>query len=229
MCGRFTLTASRPDVLGHYGLQNDPPLAIPRYNIAPLQAIAVVRMTKESRELKEVRWGLVPQWAKQPESGFSMINARAETVDTKPAFRALLRRRRCLIPTDGFYEWRGPQGNKQPWRFVMKRGLFSFAGLWDHWQGPDNQVIESATIITTDANDLVRPCHDRMPVIIDPADYEFWLDPGIAEPEALRPLFAPHPVSGMDAYPVIQKVGRTTFNDPEAIRPLYPPPLDPEL
>lgn len=221
MCGRFTLSAPRHVVLAHYGIQDAPTLLSPRYNIAPSQNIAVVRMTEHGRELRDnVYWGLIPHWAKERSTGFSMINARAETVDSKPAYRSLFRRRRCLIPADGFYEWAALEGGKQPIRFSMRGEVFSFAGLWDRWQGPGGKVVESATIIVTDANDLVRPVHDRMPVIIDPADYEFWLDPGIQEPVALKPLLVPHPVARMEAYKVTKKVNRATYEDPEAIKPI---------
>lgn len=206
MCGRFSLTIPRREVLDHYGIQDAPTVLAARINIAPSQQIAVVRMGKEGRELRELHWGLIPHWAKERSTGYSMINARAKTVDTKPAFKALFRRRRCLIPADGFYEWRQEGGGKQPYRFTMRGEVFSFAGLWDSWKGPDGKIIESATIIVTDANDLVRPIHDRMPVIIDPADYEFWLDPGIQEPEALRPLLVPHPVGRMECNPVLQEI-----------------------
>lgn len=221
MCGRFSLSTPRREVLDHYGIQDAPTLLLlaPRYNIAPSQKIAIVRMGEEGRELRELKWGLVPSWAKQPETGFNMINARAETVDSKPAYRALFRRRRCLIPADGFYEWQAVGGGKQPWRFTMRGGVFSFAGLWDRWQGQDGEVIESATIIVTDANDLVRPIHDRMPVILDPADYEFWLDPG-TEPVALKFLLAPHSAGRMESYPVTTKINRAGYEGDDAGSPL---------
>lgn len=220
MCGRFTLTVPRREVLDHYGIADAPTLLAPRYNIAPSQNIAVVRMGADGRELRELHWGLIPHWAKERSTGFSMINARAETVDTKPAFRGLFRRHRCLIPADGFYEWKPVAGGKQPYRFTMRGQVFSIAGLWDRWQDKTGEVVESATIIVTDANDLVRPIHDRMPVIIDPADYDFWLDPGIQEPEALKPLLVPHAVGKMDAFPVSSKVNRATYDKPDAITTL---------
>lgn len=226
MCGRFTLTTSRYPVLQHYGLTDAPTLLSPRYNISPTQDIAVVRIGAQGRELRELRWGLVPHWSKGIDPKLSLFNARAESVDTKPAFRSLIKRRRCLIPADGVFEWQAIGGQKQPWLFVMNGGVFSMAGLWDRWEGPDHQVIESVTILTTEANDLVRPCHDRMPVILDPADYDFWLDPGIQEPEALRPLMVPHPVARMNAYRVTPKMGRASYQEPDAIQPLDPEPLD---
>jgi len=192
---------------------------LPRYNIAPSQDIAAVRQGAEGRELLMLHWGLVPSWAKEPATGFSMINARAETVDCKPAFRTAFRRRRCLIPADGFYEWRAVNG-KQPYRFTVAGGVFAFAGLWEHWQGPAGEVVDSCTIIVTDANDLVRHVHDRMPVIIDPADYMFWLDPGVTEPEALLPLLVPYPAARMRAHPVSKNVNRANYDAPDAIEPI---------
>ena len=146
----------------------------PRYNIAPTQDAPVVRQTKDAdeREMDMLRWGLVPSWSQGPDSGYSMINARAETVATKPAFRSAFRFRRCLVPADGFYEWRKVAGRKQPYRITVKDGEpFAFAGLWEHWTGPDGYVVQSFTIVVTEANELLRPIHDRMPVILDPADY----------------------------------------------------------
>ncbi len=221
MCGRFSLTSSLGAILDHFGSGLDSSIIpSPRFNISPTQDIAIIRAGTPRLELREARWGLVPHWAKGIEPGFSMFNARAETVESKPAFRSLIKRRRCLVPADGFFEWQQIGGAKRPWRIFMKRGLFAFAGLWDRWQGPGGQVIESATIITTDANDLVRPIHDRMPVILDPADYAFWLDSGIQDPEALRPLLVPHSVAGMDAYLVTPRLGKATYQAPDAITPL---------
>ncbi len=136
---------------------------------------------------------------------------------SKPAYRAAFRRRRCLIPADGFYQWRAADG-KQPYRFTLRDGgVFAFAGLWEHWQGPAGEVLESCTILVTDANELVRQVHERMPVILDPADYDLWLDPGITEPEALRPLLAPYPAHRMRGYPVSRKVNRADYEASEAV------------
>lgn len=216
MCGRFTLFADQRLVLDHFGIRDAPALLTPRYNIAPSQDIAAVRQGTEGRELVMLRWGLVPSWAKEPATGFPMINARAETVATKPAYRTAFRRRRCLIPADGFYEWKQADG-KQPYRFTVGDGLFAFAGLWEHWQGPAGEAVESCTILVTDANDLVRRVHDRMPVIVDPTDYAFWLDPGITEPEALRPLLTPFPADRMRAWPVSRKVNRAGYEAVDVI------------
>lgn len=221
MCGRFTLTTSSEALRAHFGLAGLPAPLAPRYNIAPSQDIAAVRQGAGGRELILLRWGLVPSWAKEAKTDFSMINARAETVAVKPAYRTAFRRRRCLIPADGFYEWRTADG-KQPYRFTVEGGLFAFAGLWERWQGPTGEVVESCTILVTDANELVRQVHERMPVIIDPADYAFWLDPAITEPEALRPLLAPFPADRMRGYPVGRKVNRSDYDAPDAIEATGP-------
>ncbi len=165
-------------------------------------------------------WGLVPSWAMEPAMGFFMINARAETVATKPAYRTAFRRRCCLIPADGFYEWLPTDKGKQPYRFTVGGGLFAFAGLWEHWKGPAGEVVESCTILVADANDLVRRVHDRMPVVVDPADYAFWLDPGLTEPEALRPLLVPYPADKMRVWPVSRKVNRAGYESADAIEPV---------
>ncbi len=155
------------------------PNGAPRYlSTSPALDRPVVRQSKDDgeRELVMLRWGLIPSWSKGPDSGYSMINARAETVATKPAFRSAFRFRRCLVPADGFYEWRKLAGRKQPYRITLKDDApFAFAGLWEHWAGPGGYVIQSFTIIVTEANELLRPIHDRMPVILDPANYTLWL------------------------------------------------------
>jgi putative SOS response-associated peptidase YedK len=193
MCGRYTLHTSRERLLEHFQLQSRLEL-VPRFNIAPSQAVPAVRQGEEQRELVMLRWGLIPAWAKEEKSGYRMINARAETVASKPAFRSALRYRRCLLPADGFYEWRaGPRG-KQPYYIRLREGdVFAFAGLWEHWEGPDGKVIESCTIIVTNANEVLRPVHDRMPVILDPADYHRWLDPSCHDPSALTLLLQLYP------------------------------------
>lgn len=167
MCGRFTLRVPAAELVEIFRLLRRPDVQ-PRYNIAPTQPVAVVRRIDRGRELSMLRWGLVPSWAKDPKIGARMINARAETVATKPAFRTALRRRRCLVPADGFYEWaKSAGGTKQPHYITRRDGRpFAFAGLWESWDGPDGSSIESCTIVTTEANDLVGRIHDRMPVIL---------------------------------------------------------------
>ena len=218
MCGRYNLIEDARALVDFFTLDNSLEM-LPRYNIAPSQDIPVVRQDREGRELSLLRWGLIPHWAKDHKIGYRMINARAETVAQKPSFRTAFRRRRCLIPATGFYEWKKVAGGKQPYNIRMKDGgLFAFAGLWERWKGGDGNLVESCTIIVTDANDLVRPVHERMPVILDPADYGTWLDPGLQEPARLRPLLVPHPSAGMDLYPVSSRVGSPANDDPQLVQ-----------
>ncbi|MCS7040325.1 MAG: SOS response-associated peptidase, partial [Anaerolineae bacterium] len=180
MCGRFTLTASGDELASLFDLEQAPNLE-PRYNIAPTQPVAVVRLDREGRrrEFTLMRWGLIPSWAKDIHIGNRLINARAETLTEKPAFRTAFRRRRCLIPANGFYEWQKPTaGRKQPYFIGLPdRRPFAFAGLWEHWEGADGSVLDSCAIITTAANERVRVLHDRMPVILERTDFGDWLDP----------------------------------------------------
>lgn len=171
MCGRFTLRTPAKHIAEIFGLSDVFDLPH-QYNIAPSQDVAAVRLNREGkkRELAMLHWGLVPFWAKDPKIGYRTINARAETLATKPSFRNAFKKRRCLIVADGFYEWQKTNGKKQPFLIHMKDDRpFAFAGLWEHWKG-DDEVIESCTIIVTEANDLMKPIHDRMPVILSPDD-----------------------------------------------------------
>ena len=162
-----------------------------------------MRQIGAARELALLRWGLIPHWAKEEKIGYRMINARAETVAEKPSFRVALRRRRCLIPATGFYEWKAVPGGKQPYNIqLVDGGLFAFAGLWERWQGDAGQVVESCTIIVTEANKAISPIHDRMPVILDPSDYKSWLDPQLQDSASLQPLLRPCPPNRINSYPV---------------------------
>lgn len=221
MCGRFTLTDPDQDLAVQFNLPAIPELQ-PRYNIAPTQPVAAVRLAAVSavRELALLHWGLIPFWAKDPSIGARMINARSETVAEKPAFRAAFRRRRCLVLADGFYEWQKLNGGKQPFYVCFRdRQPFAFAGLWEHWEGPEG-AIESCTLLTTEPNDLLRSLHNRMPVILHPTDYALWLDPAVEEPDRLQPLLLPFPAEEMDAYPVSRWVNRPQNDDPRCIEPL---------
>ena len=215
MCGRFTLRAPASVVAEQFALFEVPPFA-PRFNIAPSQPVPVVRLGKgdsplsprgtvpfSGRELVWLRWGLIPSWAKDPAIGNRLINARAETVAEKPAFRAALRRRRCLVAADGFYEWQWTGKRKQPY-FIRLRDdrPFAFAGLWESWEGLDCSQIESCTLLTTEPNELMRPIHDRMPVILPTDGYQAWLDPAVERPEQLAPLLCAYPADEMRAEPV---------------------------
>ena len=175
---------------------------LPRFNIAPTQEVSAVRDLGEGRELEFLRWGLIPSWAKDKSIGAKLINARAETVAEKPAFRSAFKHRRCLIPADGFFEWKKEGGRKEPHYITLRDGgLFAFAGLWEEWHPEDGEAVRSCTIITTGANELVRPLHDRMPVILDPGDYADWLDVNPRTKEQLLSLLRPFPSEKMRTYP----------------------------
>jgi putative SOS response-associated peptidase YedK len=192
----------------------------PRYNIAPSQEVPAVRQSGGGRELALLRWGLIPHWAKDEKIGYRMINARAETVAEKPSFRTAFRRRRCLIPATGFFEWKPVQGGKQPYNIRIGDGkLFAFAGLWERWEGQGGRIVESCTIVT-DANEVLRPIHDRMPVILDPADYGAWLDPELHDPERLKPLLRPCPPEWIKYYLVGHRVGNPVNDDPKCKKPM---------
>ncbi|HET6518666.1 MAG TPA: SOS response-associated peptidase [Geminicoccaceae bacterium] len=220
MCGRYTLATPVDDLQRRFGFAERPNLA-PSYNIAPTQAAPVIRRWAAAggRELAILRWGLVPAWSEGPDGRFSMINARAETVATKPAYRAAFRQRRCLVPADGFYEWQKRDGRKQPYFIRLRSGEpMAFAGLWERWTSHTGQdAIESFTIVVTDANELVRPIHDRMPVILAPEDYDRWLDPGVPDGRA---LLRPCPPAWLEAYPVGTRVNSPGTNDARLLEPL---------
>jgi putative SOS response-associated peptidase YedK len=187
-----------------------------RYNLTPSQeVVTIVQPAGAPRQVRRMRWGLIPSWAKDPAIGNQLINARAETVATKPAFRVALRERRCLIVADGFYEWETRGRRKQPWFIRMQDGHpFAFAGLWDRWTDPEGRAIESCTIITTAPNALIRRFHHRSPVIVAPADYAVWLDAAIRDPDRLLPLLVPYPPKGMTAYPVSPLVNNPANDSP---------------
>lgn len=192
----------------------------PRYNIAPTQLVPTVLRTPK-RQFQLLRWGLIPSWAKDPAMGARLINARAETAGEKPSFRSAFRHRRCLVIADGFYEWQRQERKKQPFYFRLQDGRsFAFAGLWEHWEAPDGEAIESCTILTTEANELLHPIHDRMPVIIEPKDYDLWLDPTVQKPEPLQQLLCPYPSEAMTSYAVSTQVNSPANNSPDCINSL---------
>ncbi len=205
MCGRFSLVADPDDLREAFPWLNLPTSAAgPRYNIAPSQPVAVIPNDGKN-QLDFYLWGLIPSWAKDPSIGNRMINARAETLGEKPSFRIAFRRRRCLIPADGFYEWKAEPGKKAktPLYIHMKSDKpFAFAGLWESWNPPDGSNILSCTIITTEPNSLMQKIHNRMPVILPPSDYDLWLTAGEVDPSRLAALLRPYPAEEMTAYPV---------------------------
>lgn len=215
MCGRYTLKTSPKELAQLFGPLLFPELA-PRYNVAPSQPVPVVRDGETGREAALLRWGLVPPWSKDPSAGF--INARAETVATKPAFRSAFKSRRCLMPADGFYEWAKAGSKKQPWHFRLKDGgPFAFAALWETW-GEGDSAVESCALITGEPNAVVAPVHDRMPVILPIEHYDLWLDPE-AKPNQLASLLAPYPAAEMEGYPVSTRVNSPRSDGPDLIQP----------
>jgi len=193
----------------------------PRYNIAPSQPVLVIP-NRGPRRLRPARWGLVPHWAADPAIGHRLINARAETLATRPAFRDAVALRRCLIPADGFYEWQRAGGRRTQPFYVRRRdgSPFAFAGLWDVWRAPDGERIASCTIVTTDSNALLAPIHDRMPVILDEVAYDAWLDPRPRAAAALEGLLVPFAAAPLEAYPVSTLVNTPANDDPQCIAPL---------
>ena len=232
MCGRYSLTTPVEEMRRLFGFAGPAPNLGPRYNIAPTQDISVVRRADADeasaegtggRMLAALRWGLVPSWARDPAMGPRLINARAETVAQKPAFRAAFEARRCLIPADGFYEWRrsGRNGRgREPYRICLAdEAAFAFAGLWELWIGPDGAALESCAVITCDANALVAPIHDRMPVILDPADHAAWLGEGGISAADAQALLRPFPAGAMRAYPVSTRVNSPRNDDARCFAP----------
>ena len=219
MCGRFTVTATPSMIASHFGLDESIEFP-PNYNITPSQQIPVVRLMEGKRFLSLMRWGLIPHWAKDEKIGYKMINARAETAFEKPAFRAAAKSRRCLIPASGFYEWKKSGKLKQPY-FVTVRGqyVFSFAGLWEIWHKSEEDVVVSCSVLTTDANELMAPIHNRMPAIIAPGNYDKWMFAEVGK-DVLTSLLQPFSTDQMDAYPVSQAVNNPKNNTPECIAPL---------
>jgi len=218
MCGRFTLRAPKERIKREFQLQEEP-LVEARFNIAPTQNIIAVRQSADGREAAEFKWGLIPSWAKDASMGARLINARSETVTEKPSFREAFKRRRCIIPADGIYEWQRAGGRKQPFFFHMRDDrVFGFAGLWDKWREEEGEVIESCTILTTEANDVFRPVHDRMPVILPPETYDEWLSDDPRGVEALKELLRPYPSSEIVAYPVSPQVNGPQSQGPDLIK-----------
>ena len=220
MCGRFTVKAPPEEIEAAFELFREPEWE-PRYNIAPSQPVGAVRLVNGQRAWTLFRWGLIPSWAKDEKIGYRMINARGETIHEKTSFCAAFKRRRCLIVADGFYEWQrsgssGKSGTKSKQPFHIRRTdqqMFAFAGLWECWTPPDGSELESCTIVTAEANELLAPIHDRMPVILSPDEYDLWLDPEI-DAEALRQLLDPHPAADFEIYPVSTDVNNARTERP---------------
>ena len=221
MCGRYSQRQSAKIIAQAFQVDEVPTLE-PRYNIAPTQSVPTVLQTSAStnRQFKMLHWGLIPSWAKDRKMGAKLINARAQTVAEKPAFRSALRQRRCLVLADGFYEWQQQEQKKQKQPFYFRLSderPFAFAGLWEHWRGEDGEEIHSCTLLTTEANELMQPIHNRMPVILDPKDYDLWLDLEVKKQELLQPLLHPYRSEEMTAYPVSKVVNKPSNDSAECI------------
>ena len=223
MCGRYVSPDEAAiERVWHIGARNNIPFRR-RYNAGPTQMLPVRRVhTERGEELTLLRWGLVPSWAKDAAIGAQMINARAETLAEKPAFRAAFRRRRCLVPMMGFYEWQKAGARKIPhYVHLLNADLFAVAGLYEYWPGWDGaEPIESYTVITTDANPMMEKIHDRMPVIVPERDYDAWLDPKNEESDVLQALLKPYPAEEMRAYPISTRVNNAKNDRPEVIEPV---------
>ncbi len=221
MCGRFARKSTQQVLADWFGVElEDMPWFAPTYNAAPQSMQPVVRLNRDSgqREVALLRWGLVPYWARDAKLAYSTINARAEEVAAKPAFKEALKKRRCLVPADAFYEWQKlDEKTRRPHAIALRSGEpYAFAGLWEHWQPKEGSPLETFTIITTDPNEVTEPLHDRMPVILEPRDYDRWLD--AADPA--RPpidLLRPYPAEKMLAWPVSNRVGNVRNDDPELL------------
>jgi putative SOS response-associated peptidase YedK len=230
MCGRYTVTAT-PEVLRALFRYEEQPNFPPHYNIAPTQPIAIVRLVDGKRHFALVRWGLLPSWVKDPRTFTLLINARGESAAEKPAFRAAMKRRRCLIPADGFYEWQSAGDRKRPFYVRAKSGApLAFAGLWETWTGPNGEELETAAIVTTRANRTLSPIHERMPVIVPPEAFDLWLDGASVDATTAAVLIQPAPDGQLEAYEISTAVNRTANDNPKLLEPVgaaLPKPVKP--
>jgi putative SOS response-associated peptidase YedK len=222
MCGRFRLGKGKEALKEYFGAQGNVDWS-PRYNIAPTDRIPTVRQDRKQpvRELSLMRWGLIPCWSKDASGAAGMINARAESAATKPAFRDALKARRCLIPADGFYEWKKLAKSKQPYCLTLRdESIFAFAGIWDRWKAPDGNSIETCAILTGPPNELAATVHDRMPIILPADNYDLWLDPGFTNAKEVAEMLKPLPAGLMKSFPVSTRVNAVKNDDPGCAEPL---------
>jgi putative SOS response-associated peptidase YedK len=223
MCGRYRLSRRKQIIEEHFDSTSGEEDWSPRYNIAPTQPVPIIRQHPKEprRELSLAPWGLIPWWAKDGSSAARMINARSETAATLPAFRDALESRRCIIPADGFYEWKRTGKEKQPFCFEVNDGeLFAFAGLWDRWKDAAGKVLETCSILTTTPNAVASAVHDRMPVILSPDAYDVWLDPGFTDVVAASELLKPYDARLMRSYPVCARVNSVANDGAECCEPV---------
>ena len=220
MCGRYASSAN-PDDLAAYFTVEEPAEEVlpPSYNVAPTDPVYVVLERHDTRRLQVVRWGLVPSWAKDPKMGSRLINARRETVRDKPAFRSAFARRRCLVPADGYFEWQSLGGRKQPYFLVARdRTPLAMAGLYEVWKAPDDTLLWTCTVLTTEAADELGHIHDRTPLLVPRGDWQRWLDPSVEDPG--DDLLVPGTAGVLDAWPVSPEVGNVRNNSPHLVEPL---------
>ena len=220
MCGRFTLHTPESRIREVFHVEQTEPLGLkPRYNIAPSQQVPIIRDTENGREMVLARWGLVPHWSKEPKTKYSTINARIESVAEKPAYRTPFKRRRCLIPADGYYEWKLVNGHKLPHHICLRDGeVFAIAGLWDRWEG-EGESLESCSLIVMPANEVMQSLHERMPALIAPAHYDLWLDARITDKAELMGYLNSAPSSQLVTYPISPWVNSPQHDDDRCIQP----------
>jgi putative SOS response-associated peptidase YedK len=219
MCGRYAIISAPEAIRALFGYEDQPNFP-PRYNVAPTQPVPIVRLMEGKRRFALVRWGLLPAWVKDPRIFTLVINARGESVNEKPAFRLAMRRRRCLFPADGFYEWQQEGKHRRPY-FVRAKsgGPLAFAGLWETWTGPNGEELDTATIVTTPANRTLANIHERMPVVIAPEAFDFWLDCHKVNADTAAALIAPAPEQALEAYEISPAVNHVANDSPELIAP----------
>jgi putative SOS response-associated peptidase YedK len=223
MCGRYRLSRRKQIIEEHFDAISGEEDWTPRYNVAPTQPVLVIRQSPAdpTRNLSQMRWGLIPSWSKDMSGAARMINARSETAHSLPAFRDALKQRRCLVPADGFYEWKRAGKAKQPYCFEVNGGqLFAFAGLWERWKAPSGDWVKTCTILTTTPNAVTAAVHDRMPVILNASDYDLWLDPGLKDTADVLEMLKPYDALQMRAYPVSSRVNQVQNDDADCAKPV---------
>jgi putative SOS response-associated peptidase YedK len=232
MCGRFVLSTPADAIAEEFAALTAGLVLRPRYNIAPMQDVAVVRMSGGQRVLAQLRWGLIPFWAKDPAIASKLINARAESAATKPSFREALKKRRCIVPATGFYEWKKEGTRRQPWYFRPSRpgALLAIAGMWERWKDPEGNPVDTVCLLTSEANSVLSPVHDRMPVLLDRTGVTRWLDDSVSDVTKLQDLLVPAPAEALGAHPVSTAVNSVRNDDARNIESMEPeaPPRDPE-
>lgn len=217
MCGRYSITTA-PEAMRALFRYKEQPNFPPRYNVAPTQPVPIVRLVEGERRFALVRWGLIPPWVKDPRNFTLLVNARGESVNEKASFRNAMRRRRCLFPADGFYEWRPEGRGRRPFHVRPKGGgPMAFAGLWETWTGPNGEELETAAIITTNANRTLAAIHERMPVVVPPEAFDLWLDCANVDAKTASAMITPAPEDALEAYEISPAVNRVANDSPELI------------